>query len=111
MRKKEEAAICVKDYGSNMNEKPNENTETKINFKGEIDMTNNSTKATEFQYKTSGLAKLSHTTTNFFCDECCLPLRLYGENHIKSYTGGQSNILRALCDSHAAEFGFSEVVR
>jgi hypothetical protein len=74
-------------------------------------MTNNNTKATEFQYKTRGLSKLSHTTTKFVCDECSLPLRLYGENHIKSCAGGQSNILRTLCDSHAVEFGFAEVVQ
>ncbi len=57
-----------------------------------------------FQSKTYGQSKLSHTTT-FACDECALPLHLYGENYIETYTNGKVNILRALCDLHAEEMG------
>jgi hypothetical protein len=35
------------------------------------------------------------------CDECSLPLRLYGENFIESYSNGKANSLRVLCDIHA----------
>jgi hypothetical protein len=42
------------------------------------------------------------------CDECALPLSLYGSNFIESYTAGQANVLRALCDRHAAEMGGAE---
>ncbi len=42
------------------------------------------------------------------CDECCRPLRLYGENFIESYTAGQANPLRALCDRHAPVWGGAE---
>jgi hypothetical protein len=38
------------------------------------------------------------------CDECALPLRLYGENFIESHANGRATLLKALCDSHAAEF-------
>ncbi len=47
--------------------------------------------------------------TSFVCDECCLPLWLYGANFIESYTIGRANILRCLCDNHAEAFGFLEV--
>ncbi len=47
--------------------------------------------------------------TAFVCDECAAPLHLYGENFIDSYTDGQANILRCLCDLCAEEFGLSEV--
>jgi hypothetical protein len=43
---------------------------------------------------------------SFVCDECCLPLRLYGANFIESYTNGKARPMRCLCDIHAAEFGF-----
>jgi hypothetical protein len=39
----------------------------------------------------------------FICDECALPLRLYGEAFIESCGNGRGGILRSLCDSHAAE--------
>jgi hypothetical protein len=42
------------------------------------------------------------------CDECARPLYLYGSNFIESYTAGQANVLRALCDRHAAELGGAE---
>ncbi len=110
MRKNEKAIISAEIMTSIICSKTNEKT-SKTNFKGEIDSNYNNTKQPEFQYKTSGLSKLSQTTTNFVCVECNLPLSLYGENHIKSCTGGQSNILRTLCDSHAAEFGFAAEVK
>jgi len=37
------------------------------------------------------------------CDECAVPLLLYGENFIESYKAGKANVLRCLCDLHAAE--------
>ncbi len=40
----------------------------------------------------------------FVCDDCCLPLHLYGANFIETYSGGKVNILRCLCDTHAEEF-------
>jgi hypothetical protein len=40
------------------------------------------------------------------CDECCLPLYLFGENFIESYTNGRANLLQCLCDTHAAERGW-----
>ncbi len=40
---------------------------------------------------------------NFCCDECALPLRLYGENFIESYTNDKANPLRCLCDLHAED--------
>lgn len=40
------------------------------------------------------------------CDECALPLSLYGGNFIESYSKGRANILRCLCDIHAAERGW-----
>jgi hypothetical protein len=39
----------------------------------------------------------------FVCDECARPLHLYGENFIETYTNGNVNVLRCLCDLHAAE--------
>jgi hypothetical protein len=38
------------------------------------------------------------------CDECNLPLRIYGANYVESHTDGRSSLLKALCDSHASEF-------
>jgi hypothetical protein len=38
------------------------------------------------------------------CDECCLPLYLYGENFVEARSNGRSYLRKALCDSHAAEF-------
>lgn len=38
----------------------------------------------------------------FVCDECCLPLDLYGENTIQSSVGSRI-ITRKLCDLHAQE--------
>jgi uncharacterized protein YmfQ (DUF2313 family) len=40
----------------------------------------------------------------FCCDECALPLRIYGENFVETYSNGRVNILRCLCDLHAEEF-------
>jgi len=37
------------------------------------------------------------------CDECAAPLHLYGENFIETYCNGRANILKCLCDLHAAE--------
>ncbi len=65
-------------------------------------------KGCDFQSITYGQSKVSHTTT-FACDECALPLHLYGENYIETYTDGKVNVLRVLCDLHAEEFGFLEV--
>ncbi len=59
-------------------------------------------KVCDFQYKTCAQSKLSHTIS-FACDECSLPLQLYGENYIETYTAGKVNVLRALCDLHAEE--------
>ncbi len=42
------------------------------------------------------------------CDECARPLHLYGENFIESYSNGKANIMRCLCDLHAAELEVSE---
>jgi hypothetical protein len=39
------------------------------------------------------------------CDECCAPLWLAGANFIESHTNGRANVMRALCDLHAEEFG------
>jgi len=33
-----------------------------------------------------------------------LPLRLYGENYVESHANGRAYLLKALCNSHAAEF-------
>jgi hypothetical protein len=44
------------------------------------------------------------TGVGLACDECNLPLRIYGENYVESHTDGRSSLLKALCDSHAAEF-------
>ncbi len=38
------------------------------------------------------------------CDECSLPLKLYGENHHDTYTNDAANPLLSLCDICAAEF-------
>ncbi len=46
--------------------------------------------------------------TAFVCDECAMPLSLYGENFVESYTNGRANILRVLCDLHAAELEVSK---
>ncbi len=42
---------------------------------------------------------------SLFCDECCLPLWLYGANFIESYSNGYANTLKCLCDLHAEELG------
>ncbi len=52
---------------------------------------------------TSNQNKFQFNLNSFVCDECCLPMRLYGENFIESYTNGHANTLRCLCDLHAAE--------
>ena len=44
------------------------------------------------------------TGMRLFCDECSVPLWLYGENFFETYTNGTANILRCLCDLCAAEF-------
>jgi hypothetical protein len=69
---------------------------------------NSNLKGCDFQYKTLGQSKLSHTLS-FACDECSLPLQIYGENYIETYTDGQANPLRCFCNTHAEEFGFLEV--
>jgi len=53
-------------------------------------------------------SKLAHLPFCFsglrlVCDECAAPLHIYGENFIESYTNGRANILKCLCDLHAAE--------
>ncbi len=55
--------------------------------------------------------KLAHlpfcfTGWRLVCDECAAPLHLYGENFIESYCNGRANILKCLCDLHAAERGW-----
>lgn len=42
------------------------------------------------------------------CDECAVPLHLYGENFIESYKDGKANMLRCLCDLHADELEVSK---
>jgi hypothetical protein len=64
---------------------------------------NSNLKLHGFQCKTYGKSKFS-STISFACDECNLPLQLYGENYIETYTDGKVNVLRALCDLHADEF-------
>jgi hypothetical protein len=49
------------------------------------------------------LSRPSFSLNAFVCDECCLPMRLYGENFIESYSRGRANTLKCLCDLHAAE--------
>ena len=57
--------------------------------------------------------KLAHLPFCFIgmrlvCDECSLPLKIYGENYIESYINGRANLLRCLCDLHAAELDLEE---
>jgi hypothetical protein len=44
------------------------------------------------------------TGVGLTCDECCLPLYLYGENYIEVHANGRAYLLKALCNSHADEF-------
>jgi hypothetical protein len=71
--------------GSILRTKENQPKESRIT------MNNNKSNQNKFQLNSS------------VCDECCLPMRLYGENFIESYTNGHANTLRCLCDLHAAE--------
>lgn len=52
----------------------------------------------------SGATHFCFIGMRLVCDECCLPLSLYGENFIESYDEGRANALRCLCDLHAEEF-------
>jgi len=54
---------------------------------------------------TSNQNKFQFNLTAFVCDECALPLRLYGANFIENYSYGHANTLRCLCDLHADEMG------
>ncbi len=88
MKPNEKAAISVKDYGSILRT-GNQRLTKKTNSKGEsFSMSNITTTLKEIQI-----------------DFCFAPLRLYGENFIDSYTSGEANILRCLCDTHAEERG------
>jgi hypothetical protein len=79
------------DAHNNKSDETNQQTYLNLNVSG-------------FQSKTFGQSKLSQTTA-FACDECSLPLQLYGENYIETYTDGKVNVLRVLCDLHAEETG------
>jgi hypothetical protein len=48
------------------------------------------------------------TKIQFVCEECSLPLNLYGENTIQELRGDRV-ITRKFCDLHAEEFFASEV--
>jgi hypothetical protein len=52
---------------------------------------------------TQGKEILGFHGLRLVCDECARPLHLYGQNFIEGYTDGRANILRCLCDVHAAE--------
>jgi hypothetical protein len=43
----------------------------------------------------------------FVCDECCLPLSLYGYNDFHP-TDGDRVVMKLYCDLHAEEFGMRE---
>lgn len=99
MNKNEKATISVKDCGSN-----NYLTE-------KLTMRNSNTDQNIFQFnstperKTFVLPELPFIKMNaFVCDECAMPLSLYGENFVETYTDYGVNPLRCLCDLHAAEF-------
>jgi hypothetical protein len=84
-------------------------------FKRRIDMNYSTTNQNKFQQKsphatgeTYNPPKFRFTLKHIICDECARPLYLYGSNFIESYTAGQANVLRALCDRHAAELGGAE---
>ncbi len=77
-------------------------------------MSNNNSNQLKFQV--NPLDNPATETNNFqfadmrlVCDECCLPIHLYGENFIETYTDGKVNTLRVLCDLHAEEFYSLEV--
>ncbi len=104
MKPNEKAAISVKDYGSILRT-GNQRLTKKTNSKGEsISMSNSTTTLNEIQidFRFAGM--------RLVCDECAAPLHLYGEHFIDSYTNGQANVLRCLCDLHSDEFGLSEVI-
>jgi hypothetical protein len=71
-------------------------------------MSNNNTTQRKFQIKPRGIPETATNLfqfdgTSLFCDECSLPLWLYGANFIESYSNGYANTLRCLCDLHAEE--------
>jgi hypothetical protein len=87
MKPNEKATICCKDCGLN------------------ADLENERT----MNHNTPTRNKIQFNLTAFVCDECALPLRLYGANFIENYSYGHANTLRCLCDLHAAELmGVSE---
>jgi hypothetical protein len=54
---------------------------------------------------TSGrkLTRLPFSLRRLVCDECCLPLHLYGRDFIESYIDEQAELLPSLCDLHLSE--------
>ncbi len=57
-----------------------------------------------FDYAEGATKTQVNSVCDDVCDECALPLKLYGSNYIESYTNGRANILRCLCDLHADEW-------
>jgi len=55
---------------------------------------------TKLSFENSKIAKLK---IQFVCDECCLPLSLYGENIILSVNNDEFVTLM-FCDLHADKF-------
>ncbi len=61
------------------------------------------------QQKTAQTVNFKFRGLRLVCDECALPLHLYGENFFDSYNNGRANILRVLCDLCALNHGLLEV--
>ncbi len=83
------------------NEKGNAGNVTSIkNLKPKLTMIQNTSNTNKFQIKS---ATFCFAGLSLVCDECAVPLNLYGENFFESYCNGRANILKCLCDLHAAE--------
>ncbi len=59
---------------------------------------------TFFDDPNAGVPTFRFTGAPLACDECALPLRIYGENYIESHADGRAYLLKAFCNSHAEEF-------
>jgi hypothetical protein len=88
---KKETAISTQDCGSKTN---------LVNTPNKTKQKENGFVMSQYTPKQN---KIQFNLNSFVCDECCAPLRLYGQNFFDAYARGKCSLLRCLCDLCSAE--------
>ncbi len=102
---RQEKTVAANDGRDNFNERSNYNqSEEKNQFIFNFGKQPARITFTFFDDQSAGVPTFRFTGVPLACDECALPLYLYGENYVESHTGGRAYLRKALCNSHAAEF-------